>query len=113
MELFDNVMKKMGFLKFESSASEEEIEVVNQTGKAILLPIMYERKLSLLTSLIVEAEKEKQNQEYTYTFYKIKYDYKTNKIKDTKLYSLGLREKELLKRVEGFLNYCGILSGYD
>lgn len=110
MELFDNEMKTMGFLKFESSIDEENINRVNEINAFLFPHIIYERKLSLFTSLIIEAEKEKQNQEYTYTFYKIKYDRKNSEIRDIKLYSLGIREKELLSRVQNFLNYCGLLS---
>ncbi|MHC5217946.1 hypothetical protein ACYSNR_14900 [Enterococcus sp. LJL128] len=93
-------MKEMGFMKYEASS-----DIVDDPFP----PVMYERKLSLQTSLIVEGEAHKTNIRYEYSFYKIEYDYKTNAIRKIKPYLSGSGEKYTLERVLGWLEFVKML----
>lgn len=94
-------MKKMGFMKYESSPENE---------RELFSPLFFEKQLSLQTSLIVEGEKGGSGDRYEYSFYKIKYVYQTNTIKEIKLYLSGGSEEYMIRRVFDYLSFCRILS---
>lgn len=95
------LMKMMGFMIYESSAENEN---------DCFPPILFEKQLSLQTSLVVEAEINGSGERYEYSFYKINYDYKTNEIKEIKIYLSGVDETYLLERVFNWLINCRMLS---
>lgn len=97
----NELMKRMGFMIYESSAENEN---------DCFPPILFERQLSLQTSLIVEAEINGNGERYEYSFYKIKYVYQTNAIKEIKVYLSGGGKEYAIERVFGWLLNVGILS---
>lgn len=97
----NEIMKKMGFMIYESSAKNEN---------DCFPPILFERQLSLQTSLILEAEANGSGERYEYSFYKIKYVYKTNAIKEVKVYLSGGGKEYAIERVFGWLLAVGLLS---
>lgn len=99
----NELMKRMGFMVYVSS-SENESERFP--------PILFERQLSFQTSLIVEAELNGNGERYTYSFYKIKYVYRTNSIKEIKVYLSGGSREYLLQRVYNWLVHEEMIS-YD
>lgn len=98
--MMNDLMKQMGFMIYESSVENEN---------DCFPPILFERQLSLRTSLIVEAEKNGQGTGYEYSFYKIQYIFETNAIKEIKMYLLGGNKIYLLERVFGWFLKVPIL----
>lgn len=96
----DKLMKKMGFMMYESSA---------ETENELFPPILFERQLSLQTSLILEGELNGKGDRYEFSFYKIKYVYQTNAIKEVKVYLSGGSEDYAVERVFGWLLDVGLL----
>lgn len=70
--------------------------------------VIYERKLSMFTSFIVEGEYKRGL--YYYDFYKIKYHYKTNEISDIKVYYENNLRDQILKEVIRILSYCELID---
>lgn len=97
----NELMKLMGFMIYESSAVNEDDRFP---------PILFERQLSLQTSLILEAEMNGSGERYEYSFYKIKYVYQTNAIKEVKVYLSGGGKEYAIERVFGWLLAVGLLS---
>lgn len=109
-------MKDYGFLRFDSSPGEEEMDELVQImirlnrpdlefkGK---VPILYEFRRSRTRSLFVEGffRKRGKAKVYLFDFYKANYVSYTNEYRVEKVYGEELTEDELKIKVSSLMNF--------
>lgn len=104
-------LKKRGFMCYVSSPSDQDAEgfmkILVKTGNQNLkfkpyVPVCYEKKLSAITSLIIEGSSKKSI--YFYDFYKATFFKKDNRAARIKLYGSSLRRNELITEVNKYFS---------
>lgn len=102
-------LRKLGFSCMKSNPTEKQaeefVQVMIMTGRSDLkftpyVDLLYEKRLSNVTSLIVEGKAIKNA--YRYCFYKARYYLRSGKPSDIKVYVEGANAVELVRLVENY-----------
>lgn len=106
----NGLLREQGFTCQLGDPTDEQAEafvrVMERTGRADLefkpfVPVLYEKRLSAVTYLIVEGRAE--NNIYKYDFYKARYYLKNGQPTHVKVYGENLGRQQLIRLIENFL----------
>lgn len=103
------LLKGYGFSVMEAPPTDEQaqefLRVMEMTNRADLkftpfVPVVYEKRLSEVTYLIVEATPIRNT--YYYDFYRTQYILQDGSPSGVKVYCKGVRREELIRVVQGY-----------